>query len=117
MKHTALKFLAGLGILALIPTVAMAHTDVSIGLGLGGYYAPEYAYEAPPPVYCEQPVRYYGDRVAYGYRDEDRHEWRHDHGYRHEYRADDHWNRDNGYRHNNRDDQRGHGWQGHRGDD
>ena len=52
----------------------MAHTDVSIGLNLGGDYAPQPVYAAPEPVYYNQsPV--YGPNVVY--RDDDR--WHEDH--------------------------------------
>jgi hypothetical protein len=56
MKRIALSTLAGLGLLALVPTAAMAHTDLSVGVNLGGgYYAPQptyvETYVAPPPVY------------------------------------------------------------------
>ncbi len=70
---------AGLALLALVPTAAMAHTDISIGLNLGGgYYEPAPVYVAPPPpVYYRPaaPAYYYVPSVRYGYRDEHR-EWR-----------------------------------------
>jgi hypothetical protein len=66
MKRIALSMVAGLGLLALVPTAAMAHTDVSLGLNLGGgYYAPEPTYVAPAPVYYEPAPVYYGPRVVY----------------------------------------------------
>lgn len=90
-----LKIAAGLALLALAPTAAMAHTDVSIGLNLGGgYYAPEPVYVAPPPpIYYYSQPRYYGPAVRYEYYDRDRHEdWERRHWDRGEHRGhhDDH---------------------------
>jgi hypothetical protein len=63
---------------AAMPVAAFAHTDLSIGLGLGGpvysppppavvYEQPAPVYVAPPPpVVYEQPAYVYGPPVAYG---------------------------------------------------
>ncbi len=84
--NKTLKIAAGLALLSLIPTAAMAHTDVSIGLNLGGgYYRPAPVYVAPAPVYVAPapvyvpppvvyyrpapPVVYYQPTVRYVYRD------------------------------------------------
>ncbi|MDB5987149.1 MAG: hypothetical protein JWR16_2202 [Nevskia sp.] len=71
------KTLITLGVVAAVamPVAAFAHTNLSIGLGLGGpVYAPPPAvvYEQPAPVYVEPPVVYeqpayvYGPPVVYG---------------------------------------------------
>ena len=85
MKTTALKIFSGLALLVLAPTAAMAHSNVSVNIGLGGgyYYPPETVYVAPAPVYYESaPVYYYGPTEVYaysypqyrwGYRAENRH--------------------------------------------
>ena len=91
MKRTALKIIAGLGLLVMVPTVAMAHTNLSIGVDLGGgYYEPAYAvapsvvYEASAPVYYGP--SYYGPGVVY------EHSYGYGHGYEYGPR---HWD---GYR-------------------
>lgn len=90
MNRIALSMVAGLGLLALVPTAAMAHTDVSIGLNLGGGYAPQPVYAAPEPVYYNQGPVYYGPNVVYrGYdhrgwhehRRWEEHRWHEDHGW------------------------------------
>ena len=61
------KLLISLGLLAAMATpAAFAHTDLSIGIGLGPYYDPPpvYYYEPAPRVYYE-PYPYYGPRVVY----------------------------------------------------
>ena len=90
MKRIVLSIIAGVGLLALVPTAALAHTDVSIGFGLPG---PVYA--APAPVYYGPTPVYYG---GYGYHDGwdrwhhrewehrrwEEHRWHEQRGYRHE---------------------------------
>jgi hypothetical protein len=78
--------LIALSVCALGPASAFAHTDVSIGVNLGGY-AP--MYEAPEPVYVTPPI-YYGPTVIYRNhdwydREYEEHQWR-----RHEWR-EHHW--------------------------
>jgi hypothetical protein len=90
MKRTVLSLIAGAGLLALVPTAAMAHTDVSIGLNLGGY-APVPVYAEPAPVYYAPPPPpvYYGPTVVYGgyygdgwrHREWEEHRWHEDHGW------------------------------------
>ncbi|GAC1628987.1 MAG: hypothetical protein NVS9B10_19570 [Nevskia sp.] len=88
---------AGLAFLALVPTVAMAHTDVTFGINLGGgYYEPAPVYVAPPPpAYYygyEAPVRYYSPEVRYGYYGHDRDDWgryHRDHGRHHGHHDND----------------------------
>lgn len=90
---------AGLALLALAPAAAFAHTNVSLGINLGGYYPPAYApaptvvytpppqvYYAPAPeVYYEAPRRVYYAPYSVHYehfdhrrewRGHERHEWR-----------------------------------------
>ena len=97
LTRTKLLMVAGLSLAALTPTIASAHSNLSIGVNLGGYgYAPAPVYVAPQPVYVEPeptvvyeqaPAVVYGPTVVYsqpywdGYRwcrgDEHRHhEWR-----------------------------------------
>ena len=81
MKRTVLSIIAGVGLLALVPTAAMAHTDVSIGLNLGGY-APEPVYYDPPPVYYAPPVVYGGygyDHDGWRHREWERRRWHEEH--------------------------------------
>jgi hypothetical protein len=88
MKRIALSLAAGLGLLALVPTAAMAHTDLSVGLNLGGgYYAPQptyvETYVAPPPVYYRAEPDYDGyGRESY-LRERDRHYRMHNDWVRH----------------------------------
>ncbi len=106
--NTKIKLLAGLVIAAMVPTVAMAHTDVSIGLNLGvpvygGYYepAPRVYYREAAPVIYGPSVRY-EVRGAYcdGERYEHHRDW--DHGWRRDWDHDRRrWDHD-GYR--DRDD-------------
>jgi hypothetical protein len=77
--ETMKKLLIGLGLItvAAMPLAASAHTDLSIGIGIGGYYAPPpprvYYYEpevveyrhGPPAYYYSPPRRVYGPRVVY----------------------------------------------------
>lgn len=91
------RTLIGLAVVAAtaMPVAAFAHTDVSIGLGLGGpvYVPPPAVYIAPEPVYAPPPVVYaqpgyvytppvvYGPPVVY----DDRYygpRYRHPYGYR-----------------------------------
>lgn len=74
----------GLALLTLAPTAAFAHTDVFLGLNLGGLSTPVYApppavvYSPPPVYYAPAPRVYYAPRrVYYGYNGWHRHE-RHD---------------------------------------
>jgi hypothetical protein len=63
MKPVLRKLLLGAGLLAL-PAAALAHTDVYLGLGLnGGYAPPPTVYYAPPPP--PPPPVYYGPTVVY----------------------------------------------------
>jgi hypothetical protein len=68
-RRIALSMVAGMGLLALVPTMAMAHTDLSLGVNLGGP-----AYIAPAPVVEYRPApTYYGPTVVYrDYDDDDR---------------------------------------------
>jgi hypothetical protein len=91
MKRTALSIIAGVGLLALVPTAALAHTDVSIGFGV-----PAPVYAEPAPVYYGAPApAYYGPTVVYGgyggyggygwdrwHHREWEHRWHEDHGWR-----------------------------------
>ena len=71
------KTLIGAALIAAVavPAVTSAHTNLSIGLGLGGpvyappavvYAPPPPVYVAPPPVVYEQPAYVYGPPVVYG---------------------------------------------------
>ncbi len=73
MKHMKRSALLGLGLLALLPLAASAHTDVQIGIGipLEGYAPPPVYYAPPPVVYAPPPV-------VYGYPDGDW-RWHHHH--------------------------------------
>lgn len=95
MKRTVLSIIAGVGLLALVPTAAMAHTDVSIGLNLGGpaYVAPAPVYVAPAPVVYGPgyygPVGYYhGDgwdrwhHREWEHRRWEERRWHEEHGWR-----------------------------------
>jgi hypothetical protein len=62
-RSIALSVAAGMGLLALVPTMAMAHTDVSVGVNVG-----QPGYVEPVPVV--------------EYREVDRHRYRHDDNYR-----------------------------------
>jgi hypothetical protein len=95
MKRTVLSIIAGVGLLALVPTAAMAHTDVSIGLNLG---APAPVYAEPAPVYTEPaPVYYYNPAPAYyapgvAYRDDDWYRWhRHHEWQEHRWHEEHRW--------------------------
>lgn len=93
LTRTKLLMFVGLSVAALMPTMASAHSNLSIGVNLGGYapvYAeprPVYIEPAPAAVYEQAPAVVYGPTVLYGrpywdgYRwcrgDERRHrEWR-----------------------------------------
>lgn len=92
MKRNLLKIVAGVGLLALIPTAAMAHSDISVGVNLGGGYVPAPIYAAPAPVYYGPAPVAYGYGYGYGYHDGWRHRewqehrWHEDHGWRDGYR-------------------------------
>lgn len=103
MKRTVLSLVAGAGLLALVPTAAMAHTDVSIGFDLGGY-APAPYYVEPAPVYYG-PTPYYGAPVVY--RERERYGWHH----RHE-RQEHRWHEERRWHEEGRG-HGGHGWHGH----
>lgn len=75
MKTTkrTISLLAGsaLVLAMMIPVTASAHTQVFLGINLGGLFAPPrvevyraQAYYAPPRVYYSRPT-YYGPRVVY----------------------------------------------------
>lgn len=91
MNRKQILMTAGLSLAGLLPLAASAHTDLSIGLNLGGY-AP--VYEAPPPVYYAPPPRvyyapptYYGPTVVYTRPDWEEHRWHEEHERReHEWR-------------------------------
>lgn len=81
LKHTKIAMAAGLSIAALLPAIASARTDVSIGVGIGGYApvyeAPAPVYYAPPPpayYYAPAPVSY-RSTVVYGRPYWDGHRW------------------------------------------
>lgn len=91
--RTKMLMVAGLSLAALTPMMASAHTDLSIGVNLGGYapvyVAPQPVYVEPAPtvVYEQAPPVVYGPTVVYGqpywdghrwYRGDERrhHEWR-----------------------------------------
>ena len=101
MKRTVLSIIAGVGLLALVPTAAMAHTDVSIGLNLGGGYAPVYA-EPAPVYYAPAPVYYGPPAVVYRSYDGD--------GWRHREWEERRWHEDRGWH-------GGHRWHGDDEDD
>lgn len=88
MKRTVLSIIAGVGLLALVPTAAMAHTDVSIGLNLG---APAPVYAEPAPVYYGPAPAYYGPTVVY--HDEDWYRW-----HRHHEWEQQRWHEEHGWR-------------------
>src|SRR5258708_16191798 len=76
----AMTLVAGLGIG--ISSVAFAHVDVGVNIGIPGVvYAPEPVYAPPPPVYAEPPgvvvisPGWYGDRYYDGHRYWARREW------------------------------------------
>lgn len=84
----ALLPVAGLALLALVPSAAFAHASVTLGVNLGGYYAPPpRIYYAPAPrVYYEpRRVYYYSPYPAHyehyehhrEWREHERREWRH----------------------------------------
>jgi hypothetical protein len=100
MKRTVLSIIAGVGLLALVPTAAMAHTDVSIGLNLGGY-EPAPVYAEPAPVYYAPAPVYYGPTVVYRGYDHD--------GWRHREWQERRWHEDRGW-HGDRE------WHGDRGE-
>jgi len=104
MKRIALSMVAGLGLLALVPTVAMAHTDVSIGVNLGGGYAPQPVYAAPEPVYYGPAPVYYGPNVVYrGY---DHRGWHDRRWEEHRWHEERRWHEDRGWHGHDRDDRR-----------
>lgn len=80
----AMTMVAGLGIGA--SSVALAHVDVGVSIGVPGVaYAPEAVYAPPPPVYVEPPAAvvispgWYGDRYYDGRRYWERREWQERH--------------------------------------
>jgi len=67
IRRRILSLTAALSLLLLAPSAAFAHTDVFLGLNLGGLSTPRYA---PPPtvVYTPPPRVYYAPRVVrYGW--------------------------------------------------
>ena len=86
---------AGLAALAFTAIPAQAHTDVSIGVGLGGPYYYEEPYYAPPPrVVYEEPVYYEPERVYYGHRYCPPRQVYYRHGYRHWRHHERYWDGD-----------------------
>lgn len=67
-RNIAMSMVAGMGLLALVPTMAMAHTDLSVGVNLGG---PAYVEPAPVVEYRPAPT-YYAPTVVYRDYDYDR---------------------------------------------
>lgn len=98
MKRIATRIFVAAALTAGVCGVAQAHTDLSIGLGIGvpmyvqpaPVYAPAPVYVAPRPVYVEPRPVYYGYRD--GYR-----RWDHDRGW---HRG---WDRDRGWGRGGRD--------------
>lgn len=78
-RNIALSMVAGMGLLALVPTMAMAHTDLSVGVELG---------QPPPVVVAPGAVVEYREvpRV-------DHYRYRHDDDYRR--MMDEHYRRHN----------------------
>jgi hypothetical protein len=96
MKRIVTRVLVAVGLAAGACGVAQAHTDLNIGLSLGGP-----VYSRPAPVYAAPQPVYYGDsgwNYGYYHRDYDHRGW--DHGR--------HWGNDD---HGNHGDHRG-GWHG-----
>lgn len=88
MKRTAFTFVVA-ALVAGVSGAAMAHTSISIGVGLlpgvavapaPVYYEPEPAYVAPPPVYVQPPVVYRSGVVYAPYAAPPSWYWRHHHG-------------------------------------
>jgi hypothetical protein len=110
-----MTLVAGLGIGA--SSVALAHVDVGVNIGIpGAVYAPE-PYAPPPPVYVERPATvvispgWYGDRYYDGHRYWERREWEeHHHDNREWHDARDHYDGHRG------DSGHDHGGGGPRGD-
>ena len=103
----------GLGVIALSSSLAQAHTNVLIDIGLGiplfrapVYYAPPPVYYAPPQVYYESPRVVYERRDVYPQPVYFGGRWE-QHGYRHDYDRDrrGYRDRDDG-RHDDRDGRR-----------
>ncbi|RDK04286.1 hypothetical protein [Paraburkholderia lacunae] len=104
-------------------SVALAHVDVGVNIGIPGVaYAPEPVYAPPPPVYVQPPPvvvvspGWYGERYYDGHRYWERREWEERH---HDHRE---WHDARDYRGGPRGDWRGHDggghddWHGHGGD-
>ena len=58
VKLLAAASVAALGLVAFAPA-ANARGGVSVGIGLGGIYAPPVTYYAPPVTYYAPPITYY----------------------------------------------------------
>ena len=114
-----MAIVAGLGIGA--SSVALAHVDVGVNIGIPGVaYAPEPVYAPPPPVYAPPPPvvvvspGWYGDRYYDGHRYWERREWEERHHDREWHDARDYRGGPHGDWHDHGGD---HGdWHGH-GDD
>ena len=79
-RRFATTLVAGLGIG--VSSVALAHVDVGVNIGIpGAVYAPEPVYAPPPQVYVQPPAAvvispgWYGDRYYDGRRYWERREW------------------------------------------
>lgn len=103
-KLLAITLIAGASVLGAMPTVASAHTSVTIGIGgyPAPYYEPPRVYYRPAPVYYySPPVAYYGEPGYYVDRyDRDDRRWE---------ERDDDDDHDRGYRDHGRGHGRGHG--------
>ncbi|WP_341315574.1 hypothetical protein WN982_10235 [Paraburkholderia sp. IMGN_8] len=120
-RWVSMAVVASLGIGA--SSVALAHVDVGVNIGIpGAVYAPEPVYAPPPPVYVQPPPvvvvspGWYGERYYDGHRYWERREWEERH---HENRE---WHDARDYRGGPHGDWHGHDggdhgdWHGH-GDD
>jgi len=132
----AMALIAGMG--ASVSSLALAHVDVGVDIGVPGVvYAPQPVYAAPPPEYAPPPPEYapppqaaiviapgwYGDRYYDGHRYWERHDWEeHHHDWEEHHHGDRDWReaRDyhGGYDHHDYDHHDGHrdGWHDHGGD-
>ncbi|CAN7773549.1 PXPV repeat protein [Caballeronia sp. LjRoot31] len=84
-RRFAMTLVAGLGVG--LSSVALAHVDVGVNIGVpGAVYAPEPVYAPPQQVYVQPPPAivigpgWYGDRYYDGRRYWERREWEERHG-------------------------------------